>query len=156
MTYRIIIPNDEQLFAAVLLGIEMWEESPVYRCMTKDLDQMHEYAQEAMRNKSTFVRVVLEGDKCVGFMTGYLSKFGFAKDTVARDQLIFIDPEHRSFGLGSILINEFEKWAADKGAKIIMLTASAGIDHEKTEKLYHLMGYKTAGIITSKEMSYVL
>ena len=157
MTYKIVIPDDDQLFAAVLLGIEMWKESPVYRFMTKDIDLMHEYAEEAMLNKNSFVRVVLDDDeKCVGFMVGYLSKFGFAKETVARDQMLFIDPKHRSGGLASTMIKEFEKWSVDKGAKLVMLSASAGIDNEKTAALFNMLGYKTAGIITAKEMSDVL
>ncbi len=157
MTYQVIIPNEEQLFAAVLVGMEMWEESPVYRGMIKDIDQMFNYAQAALRNKNTFLRVVLDdNDDCVGFITGYLSQFGYAKESIARDQLIFITPEHRGIGLATLLITEFEKWAKEKGAKLIILSSSAGVEYERTAALYNMLGYETVGIMTKKDVSHVL
>ncbi len=146
-------PDDAQLLQAVRLAFDFWDESPVYRTMTKDLDRMIKFAYSARTNPSSFVHVALDGDQVCGFIVGEMAPYGFHNSFFAYDRMLYVVPTRRGGAGARRLIAAFEDWCATKNVSRIMLGITTGIKSERIMKLYNALGYTTVGALTMKEMN---
>lgn len=149
----LVEPSDEQLLAAVRLGIAMWDESPVYRSMTRDVDKMIAFAYYSRADPKTFFNVAVDGLQRVrGFFIGSIASYGYSEDMFAFDRLAYVSPDARGLLIIKALIFAFETWARDNGAMHVRLGTTTGVHAERTERLYNALGYTTVGVLTMKEI----
>lgn len=147
------VPDDDQLLAAVRLGEAMWDESPVYRLVSRDTDKMIEFAYIARADDRTFFQVAVNGDQHVcGFLVGSIAPYGFHDSVFAFDRLVYVEPDMRGTGVVNALIRAFEAWAWDHGAARIVLGTTTGVNTYATEHLYNKLGYETVGKLMMKEL----
>lgn len=147
-----VIPDDQQLLAAVRLGEVMWAESSVYGHMAREVGKMIEFAYNARASRHSFFRVAVREDQVVGFFIGEVAPYGFHDSVFAYDRLLFVTPDRRGGVAARMLIDAFERWAKDKGAERILLGITTGTRTDATEKFYNKLGYDTVGVLTMKEM----
>lgn len=150
----IATPTDAQLLAGVRLAMDMWNESPTYRDMPKDVNKVIEYAYTMRQSPEACVRVALVDDDTVqGFIVGTVGEYGFAHVRFATDEMLFVAKDARRGAVARELIGAFEAWAREQRASRIFLGVTTGVHTERTEKLYNALGYATVGVLTMKEIS---
>lgn len=71
---------------------------------------------------------------------------------VATEAFWYIAPEHRGSSSGLRMLNEFELWAAMRGAKRLHMAYLLASMPEKVSKLYEKRGYKAREVIYVKEI----
>jgi len=62
----------------------------------------------------------------------------------AQEMFWWVDPSQRASRVGVELLNRFEKWAKDKGAKTIQMGTVAKINPETLAAFYERKGYESA------------
>ena len=147
-----VVPDDEQLLAAVRMGAGMWSESLVYKHMEQDIAKMIEFAYTMRADDSSFFMVALRGTEAVGFLIGSLAAHGFHTDMFAYDRLVYVTPDRRGSTVARTLITAFEQWAKDKGAARVLLGVTTGTHTDATARFYNKLGYDTVGVLTMKEI----
>lgn len=150
---HVVEPDDKQLLDGVRLAMTMWDESPIYSGMTKDVDRVIGFAYHARANAETFLRVAVDGmGRVCGFLVGGIAPYGFHDSTYAYDRMLYVSADARGMLVAKALIAAFEQWAWDSGASRILLGITTGVHTERTEQLYNALGYATVGVLTMKEV----
>jgi GNAT superfamily N-acetyltransferase len=94
----------------------------------------------SIASPDTLVLVAVAGDDVVGHLTGVLSEGGDTRPgRVATLRSMFVRPEHRSGGVGAVLVTEFRTWAAKVGAERMTVTAYAA--NEAAQRFYVRQGF---------------
>jgi GNAT superfamily N-acetyltransferase len=70
----------------------------------------------------------------------------------ANELILYAHPEVRRSGRANDLVNEFVRWAKDKGAKKINAGVSLGIHPEACCNLYESLGFERTGFLFSQEV----
>ncbi len=124
------------------LASAMHQES-IYREMAFDPQTVMGLFASAMdaRKPAVWGVTVTRGDEVIGFGLGACGPNWFGPDMLASDLAIYIDPEHRGGSAGPRLMQAFTDWANSTGAKLVMVGVSAGINPERTGRLYERLGY---------------
>ena len=80
-----------------------------------------------------------------GLMLAAVSEHWCSTDRVAYDLALYVKPERRG-GMAAIrMIRYYVRWAQERGAKMISLGTSTGINSERVSKLYERLGFKKVG-----------
>lgn len=96
--------------------------------------------------------VAVSGKEVVGMMSADVAPYLYGHELIAKDMLLYVQPEHRGSMAFLEMIKEYENWAFIKGAKLVFLSQTSGIDVEKVNKLYSRLGYDMVGGIHTKVM----
>lgn len=104
-----------------------------------------------LTHPSVFFRLYVNSDKVQGMIAGYVNAPYFSNDLAAYDLGWYVSKGARGGTAAIRLLREFESWAASKGAAMIVLSQTTGIDSEKVERIYNGCGYKTVGVCAMKE-----
>lgn len=97
--------------------------------------------------------VVFLFDTGRGFMFGYLSADFHDPRLVAREELVYILPVHRSMGEARHLISTWEQACKDRGAWKSFVGVTTGIDNQGIAMMYKRFGYtETKSVYLSKEL----
>ena len=75
----------------------------------------------------------------------------FSDEITASDLLIYVLPEHRGSRAFYMLCLSYVGWARAKGARLIFLRNSTGIESEKVGNIYQRMGFEHVGGIYRME-----
>lgn len=87
-----------------------------------------------------------------GFFIGTLTDQFFGDDLIGIDMGVYIEPEHRG-KMGAVrLIQAFESWAKENGAKEIYLSQTSGVNIDKTSAFYERLGYELSGFTSKKRI----
>ena len=91
--------------------------------------------------------VILAEDRgrLLGLYIGMCTPVFFSPDMVATDVLMYVLPDERRGQVGRKLVDAFEAWAREQGARQIRPGVSIGGNIEAPAKLYHAAGYQTSG-----------
>lgn len=92
----------------------------------------------------------LEGQRPVGFVSGYMSQCPWNKNLItANIAFIYLLPSHRNLDNFRQLIQQFEGWA--KTIKATEITAGdIGIDIARSQKVYEHFGFKPILMMTKE------
>lgn len=95
------------------------------------------------RLRSVVLDCLLSPDRVVfmnehGMIAGMYTVFIYGSDLNAVELAWWVDPEHRTSGLGKELIQAFEDWAKDNGCKMVTMIS---LDDD-LGKYYEKRGYK--------------
>jgi GNAT superfamily N-acetyltransferase len=82
-----------------------------------------------------YLGVALSADTIIGYVLGTAHPAFFASGHVAWVEEIMVREEFRSNGIGKMLMEDFERWAASKNCRVIALAT------RRTAKFYISLGY---------------
>ena len=88
--------------------------------------------------------------RIVGMMWGFMDAQFFSQVRIAKDLLLYIEPESRKGRCAYQLVKRFEAWAFEAGAAEVNLGVSAGIDNETATRFYERLGYQHTAVILTK------
>lgn len=99
-----------------------------------------------------YLRLAVRGPRLYGAFMGQLVRAMFCDLLMAKDLGWMVLPEHRGSGAAILLLRDFERWGASKGAVKLMVGQGTAVDIERTMKLYKHCGYTLTGYNTIKEV----
>ncbi len=82
-----------------------------------------EYFEKMIEKEVVFLAIV-DGE-IVGYLAGSILSASYTKSKLAKLDNMFVLEKYRKNNIGSILVNEFKKYALDKGMDSIKVTAAA-------------------------------
>lgn len=142
-----IVPYDVSYLPQVMaLAREMHAESAAHSFLLLDEDVLAEQFRLSMTVPDAHLLLAVRDGTVLGAMFGVIREPYFTRERVAYDMAWFMLRSERGSSLAVRLLREFEKWAAKRGAKAVMLGQSTGVDIERTTRLYERLGYATVGV----------
>jgi GNAT superfamily N-acetyltransferase len=81
----------------------------------------------------------VDGDLAGGLMGSYPALTPFVLQREARLNSLWVRPEHRSSGVGALLVDEFFAWAREIGAPYAIVTAFAA--NTSAQRFYERQGF---------------
>lgn len=128
------------------MGRAAFEESSFNGMIEYDEQRMLEVARTYSEMDHKLLVLAVDGDgRTVGVFAGYSAPWYFSADSIARDVLWYVVEEHRSSGVGLMLLSIFEEWAKEMGAKSVWLGQDSGIDTSKFSRILEAKGYSFIG-----------
>jgi GNAT superfamily N-acetyltransferase len=105
-----------------------------------------------IENTDGVIFVAEDNNKIIGYLAGDIKNATSwrKKMKIVEGESMFVLPEYRSQGIGSKLFEEFFKWAKEKGATRVSLTASFA--NVKAIKFYKKLGFKEYDLVLEKEL----
>lgn len=128
------------------MGRKAHAESQFRDIVSYDAEKVVGIARDYARDSDKCLVVAMdEGGRTIGVFAGHIGELYFSSDKLARDVLWYVEPEHRATGVGLMLLAVFERWAKDRGVKIVYLSQDSGIDVEKFTRILGKRGYSFVG-----------
>jgi len=133
------------------LGEQMFNESAYAQVCKYDPEKVAHLLSLMVDTSDEYFLYVAEKDgTIIGMYLGLLTEYYFSKDLMAVDLALYVDSTKRG-GLAAIkLVQAFEDWAFERGAKEIVPATSTQVAPERTAQLYHLLGYEVVGNLFKK------
>lgn len=104
-----------------------------------------------------FIRSLIDGNQFVlvsedsgivnGYFIGMVSEHWASRDLISYDLAMFIHPDHRGGISAAKMVKRYLAWAKSKGAKMINIGVSTGVNPEQTGRLYEKIGFNLIGYI---------
>lgn len=122
----------------------VWGDDPAF---AYDKSSMMETMYGFVANQpETIAYLALSEGRIVGVILGEWAGMVFNKSTrQAREKLIYVDKEFRGGMIGPRLMKRFIRWAHEIGAREIVGGANAGINPERTARLWGKLGLGSFG-----------
>lgn len=135
----------ENIADIVVLGMEMHEESA-----SKDIPFDIEFAaqnayERIISNPQGFGLVAFDGETPVGMVAGVLATHEFAPVLYAYNSVWFVLKSRRGGTMSMKLLDKFESWAKDHGAKHLQIGIASGVHPERTGKALLRAGFEETG-----------
>lgn len=142
----------DDLLELVKIGAIFHKES-CYRDTEFDPYIYAEFLKGVITMPNYCAAVIEQDGKIVAHLLAMVSPFFWNTQPCARDIVVYVNPEKRGTRAFVMLVKEFERWAAEKGAVMPKIVGiSTGIDIEKTRASYERLGYTCIGSILAKEL----
>lgn len=107
-----------------------------------DKEKVYNLLKSNVRNILFFCNVVENEDgKIVGGLTAIVTPFIFSKESVAADQLLYLEKDFSNVRAVLELIKSYVEWAKNRGVREVQLSNSTGIKQEEFGKLCELAGF---------------
>lgn len=137
--------RQEEIEQAIVLGRGYYAEADM-KAMHFDEDKGRALCAELL-NIGLGIVAEIDG-KLVGMMGARIFNEWFSDTPMARDVMIYIDPEYRGLGVGRSLVNVYINWALEQGIRPenIYIGIDSGIHTKKTENIYKSLGFRRSGI----------
>ena len=87
-----------------------------------------------------FVLIAMCGESLAGWL-----RYGFFWDEIPFMNMLFVLEEYRGNGVGTALVREWERLAAEKGHRTVMTSTQA---NETSQHFYRKLGYRDLGGFT--------
>jgi len=116
-----------------------------------DGDVLYANMQAAILSSDHIIIVAEKDGELVGGLWAATVPQVMTKAIFAKDLFLYVKPEHRDYWTANALSGAYEKWAAKKGASVIVVGANSNIEGNRGAKtLYRRRGYKPLGEILIK------
>lgn len=141
---RTAVPED--LPEILALGQQMHEES-AFRYFNFDVPKCAMLFHTCVTNPDDhFIQVAVgPANDIIGLFIGHITEYYFGTDLIASDYLWYVTPEHRGSRAGLTLLQDFQKWAADRQAVEVHVGISTGVFAERTGALLTKLGFDLVG-----------
>jgi GNAT superfamily N-acetyltransferase len=134
------------------LGQAMHEES-YFSFLTFNREKLLKLWASIMDYPQMYCGLVAEtDDEIIGLFVGGVSPHWFSDELFASDMALYVTPSHRGSSAGVRLLKAYDKWATESGAKVINLGISTNVNQDRTQKLYHKLGYKDTGLFNRRKL----
>ena len=137
--------HEEDIGRLVQLGRAMQEESPRFSRMGYSASKVWSLFINLIANEDAVVLVAVVDGEIVGMLMGYVTEQFFSHVRSASELVVYVTPECRGGRAAVRMIQAFEMWAFERGAKEIQLGVSTEVDAERTVGFYQRMGYAASG-----------
>ena len=138
--------------AILEMGARMHEEG-AYAFLPFERDKVRALIAEYLGNPQECCLLVADEDGVlVGMVAGFLSDYFFCNETIASDNLLYVDREHRGRPAAARLLRSFRKWAVARGARELCLGISTSVETERTGEFYRRMGLTRIGAIYKQRL----
>lgn len=138
----------DDLPSLLALGERMHAESPRFSRLRFDADRLRSTLSSLIGSDSGFLWVA---ENAAGNLTGGMAavvvQHWASSDLVATDLALFMDPSARGSLAPLRLLTRYRQWAAERGAKLIQVGVTTGVDTETTARLYEQLGFSRCGVI---------
>ncbi|WP_439606866.1 GNAT family N-acetyltransferase [Hydrogenophaga sp.] len=138
--------NPFDLPALLDLGERMHAESPRFSRLTFSSARLHNTLRSLLDNPAGFLWVAEQG-VVIGGMAGIIGPHWASDDLVATDLALFIDEKQRGGMSTARLVTEYKRWAHQRGARIVQVGVTTGVQTEQTARLYERLGLARCGLI---------
>ncbi len=135
------------LLPLVDLGERMHAESPRFSRLTFSRARLGATLSGLLDNPLGFLWVAEFEGKVIGGMAGLISQHWASEDKVATDLALFIDERKRGGMATARLVGEYKRWASKRGAVIVQVGVTTGVQTEQTARLYERLGLARCGLI---------
>lgn len=95
--------------------------------------------------------VFVDGD-LVGLFFGHISENIFSRQKDAHDSAIFLEPKARKSGVFRAMVDDFERWAKERGAGFVWIAQSLGSKEDNILPALEDMGFDYLGPVTRKKL----
>lgn len=99
---------------------------------------------ELLSSDNAFLAVAEEETTIVGYVLGFDHCTFYANGRVAWVEEIMVDPNYRRRGIGRLLMQKFEAWSKNRGARLVALATRRATD------FYKAIGYQESAIYFRK------
>lgn len=123
----------------ILLMFEMHEESR-FSALEFDVEKSARLLTGCIIGDDQMLVVCEVNSEIVGGLAGYITEHLTSKDLIAGDFGLFLAADHRGGLIAARLVKNFLNWAQLKGAMIIQMGISTGVNVEQTGRLYEALG----------------
>lgn len=144
-TIRDLQPGD---FEAVMDMLKFLRaESSEYDHVTEEPEYVHANMHQLWNAGALF------GSVCErGCMVGCIGNTWFSRNLEATEQILFVYPPYRGSSTAVRLIQHFEQAARNKGAELLHVGITTGLEVAKTQRLYERLGYALKGTSLTKRL----
>ncbi len=106
------------------------------------VEKMREALPQVQRNPNQFVLGAKIEGRLVGSVLGVACQmlFGQCKSFMVVEDVV-VDADHRRAGVGTALLREIERYAAERGCSYILLITET--DRVEAQRFYASLGYQT-------------
>lgn len=124
------------------IAAAMHAESPRFSRLRLSTPKVMQLFLTLIESPACLLLVAERGGAVVGCIGGFVGEHWFSDETVAQDYGVFLLPSHRGGMTAARLVRGYIDWAKAKGAKMIQLGISTGVQTEETVALYQALGLK--------------
>lgn len=149
LVVRDAIPDDMQV---ILYGAEVFWKESVYSHMDFDREKMAARVIDFMADEQKKLFVIAQEGSPVGVLFASVGPTFLGNDLVAYEETCYILPEARSRGGFDKLLDAFEAWALEEGAKALVFDITSRIRTRRTEEKLEARGYDYAGATLVKRI----
>ena len=149
--YTVRMVHRDEIDYMISMGSRLHKES-AFRDMDYDYETIVPIVRSAVAGApNLFFHCIVHvpTEVPVGMLLAVVMKSYFGKDYVANDMLLYVDREHRGLVGAELreLIDDYNMWARQRGAKRVYLSSSTTIDPDRTEKLFEACGFHKIGTL---------
>ena len=113
-------------------------------------DKIQDLSSLALQNEDfTGISLVID-QKVRGYILGYLSSHYFHSKKIAYCMSIFVEEDHRKYGLE--MLKSFEAWGRYKGAKTVSVSTFTNLSPKGLARVYQKLGYTSKELIHWKDI----
>lgn len=141
----------DHMDALMVAGRSFHSESAYHNTPLNEAKMRH-VADALMRSPDCFSYGAMDGEIIAGFILGEVTTDLWTDALLASEHAFYVLPEHRSSGIGSVLLAKFLHWAAGKKAGVRILV-SGGVDDHLGAQMMENFGLKHRGYLLGKEFS---
>ena len=99
------------------------------------------YFSQLLAQDNSICFLAEDDGEIIGYLIGYLKSKGQLRPIQLTElESMFVQSEFRDQGIGSELVNRFQKWSQERGADRIFVTAYMA--SEKAVRFYRRLGFK--------------
>ncbi len=102
---------------------------------------------DLLTHPEAYLVIAEEDGNVAGYLLGFEHLTFFANGRVAWVEEIMVGEVHRRLGIGRKLIEAFEAWAQEQGAKMIALAT------RRASEFYNVLGYEESALYFRKTIS---
>lgn len=119
-------------------------------CVARNCLEVYE---DKLRNRRQ-AWMLFKGERAIGYMVAHATPYYFCTAVSASTEVIFVDPEHRSWKAFAALMKAYDEWC-DSIDAVQRFTGVARVDAEiaeRMQKLFPRLGYNWCGSYYVKEI----
>lgn len=149
---RIGIADIKDLGTLIDFGKRLTNESEKFKLQGFDEDRAVQFFTGLILNFESIFLVYDEFDNPIGTLIALIDVDWRTGQRVAFEQGVYILPEYRSSGAGSLLVQHYIEWAKENNADRIQIGTMTGIHVDKTVGLYESLGFELSGFCLEMEV----
>ena len=125
---------------SVIILFQYYRESVGISDDKYDENRLLETIREYCIRPMLFFKVAFQGQRPIGLVGGFLSQDPIESELNATIQFLYLLPEHESLSNYSILVDAFEAWAIECGARAVR-AIDIGYKLDRLSDIYDQLGF---------------